>query len=78
MLICNSDVDGAGIYVRIVLLIVYLSNCFFWFIWGRAWFAYDKNKIVTNQLFSIFFGPWTILFQNIRWATLLCWHPVNN
>jgi len=57
MLIWNSDVDGAGIFVRIVLLIVYLSNCFFWFIWGGACFAY--GKIVINQWFSIFFahGP---------------------
>jgi len=45
MLIWNSDVDGAGICVRIVLLIVYLSNCFFWFIWGSACFAYDKIVI---------------------------------
>ena len=32
IVIRNSDVDGAGICVRIVLLIVCLSNCFFWFI----------------------------------------------
>jgi len=32
MLILNSDADGAGICVKIVLLIVYLSECFFWFI----------------------------------------------
>jgi len=29
IVIRNSDVDGAGICVRIVLLIVCLSNCFF-------------------------------------------------
>jgi len=72
MLIWNSDVDGAGICVRIVLLIVHLSNCFFWFIWPSACFTYDK--IVINQWFSIFFGPWTIFFQSIWWATLLFWH----
>jgi len=76
MLIWNSDVDGAGICVRSVLLIVYLSNCFFWFIWGSAYFAYDK--IVINQWFSIFFGPWTIFSKSIRWATLLCWHLMKN
>ena len=32
MLIWNSDVDGAGICVRIALIIEYLSDCFFWFI----------------------------------------------
>jgi len=32
MLILNSDADGAGICVKIVLLIVYLSECLFWFI----------------------------------------------
>jgi len=32
MLTCNSDLDGAAICVRIVLLIVYFSDCFFWFI----------------------------------------------
>jgi len=42
MLIWNSDVDGAGICVGIVLLIVYLSNSFFWFIWGGACFAYGR------------------------------------
>ena len=31
MLIWNSDVDCVGICVRIILLIVYLSNCFLWF-----------------------------------------------
>ena len=36
MLIWKSDVGGAGICVKIVLLVVYLSNCFFWFIWGGA------------------------------------------
>jgi len=57
MLTWNSDLDGAAICVRIVLLIVYFSDCFFWFIWGGACFAYDK--IVINQWFSIFLarGP---------------------
>jgi len=71
MLIWKSDVDGAGNCVRIVLLIIYLYNSFFWFIWGSACFAYDK--IVINQWFSIFFGPWTSFLKSIRWATVLCW-----
>ena len=34
MLISNSDVDGAGICVRSIFLIVWLSESFFWFICG--------------------------------------------
>ena len=33
MLIRNSDVDCAGICVKIILLIVSLSESFFWFYW---------------------------------------------
>jgi len=76
MLIWNSGIDGSGICVRIVLLIVYLSNYFFWFIWGGACFAYEK--IVITQWFSISSGPWTIFFKSIVWAALLCWHLMNN
>jgi len=35
MLIWNSDVDCTGICVRILMLIVYLSASFIWFIWSK-------------------------------------------
>jgi len=63
MLIWNSDVDCARIYVRLILLIVYLSESFFWFIWGSTCFAYAK--IVLNQRFSTFFWPMDLLFKKI-------------
>ena len=49
MLVWNSDVDGEGICVRIVLLITHLCNCFFCFFGGGACFAYDKIVINNNN-----------------------------
>jgi len=76
LLIWNSDVDGAGIDVCFVLLIVYLStgNCFFWFVWGGACFG--CNRVVINQWFSIFFGPWTIFLKGPICYAALCYADI--
>jgi len=76
MLIWNSNVDGARVCVRIILLIVYLSEYFFWFIWSSACLSYDN--IVITQWVSTFLSHGPSLKKNIRWATLQCWHLVNN
>jgi len=69
MLIWNSDVDGAGICVRIVLLIVYLSNCFFWFIWGGLCRINNSSKCSNYYGPRAFGGPadfvWNLLFKNV-------------
>jgi len=48
-------VDCAGTCVRIMLIIVYLSESFFWFSWGGACFPFDKTVIKTDF--------WTIQFR---------------
>jgi len=76
MLIWNSDIDYAGISVKIVLLIVYLSESFYdLFEVLRVSLMTKCRKSVVRKLF----WPTGYLFKKyIRWATLQCWHLMNN